>query len=98
MGWSLATTRSVFEHRAVITGGGRGELVAGLAAVAAGEPGRGVTSGAGGRGVRVGFVFAGQGSQRAGMGAGLHAASPVFAAVFDRACGLLEARAWRAGR
>ena len=38
----------------------------------------------------MGFVFAGQGSQRAGMGAGLHAASPVFAAVFDRACALLE--------
>ena len=42
-------------------------------------------------GVRVGFVFAGQGAQRAGMGAELHAASPVFAAAFDQACALLEA-------
>ena len=40
---------------------------------------------------RVGFVFAGQGTQRAGMGAELHAASPVFAAAFDQACALLEA-------
>ena len=43
-------------------------------------------------GVRVGFVFSGQGSQRAGMAAGLHAASPVFAAAFDQAAALLEAR------
>jgi pimaricinolide synthase PimS2 len=93
VGWSLAVTRSSFEHRTVITGGDRKELAAGLATVAAGEPGPGVVSGVApaGGGVRVGFVFAGQGSQRAGMGRELHAASPVFAAAFDRACGLLEA-------
>src|ERR1022692_3367508 len=38
VGWSLATTRSVFEYRAVVLGAGGGELAAGLAAVAAGEP------------------------------------------------------------
>ena len=93
VGWSLATTRSVFEHRAVVLGAGREELAAGLAAVAAGQPAAGVTTGSAppGGGVRVGFVFAGQGAQRAGMGAGLHAASPVFAAAFDQACALLEA-------
>ena len=93
MGWSLITSRSDFEHRAVITGAGRDELTAGLAALAAGEPGPDVVTGAvpPGGGTRVGFVFAGQGSQRAGMGAALHAASPVFAAEFDRACALLEA-------
>ena len=91
--WSLATGRSAFEHRAVITAPGPAERAAGLAAVAAGRPDPGVISGvvpAGGAG-RVGFVFAGQGSQRAGMGAELYAASPVFAAAFDQACGLLEA-------
>src|ERR1039458_9810238 len=45
VGWSLAATRSVFEHRAVITGTGREELAAGLAAVAAGQPAAGVVSG-----------------------------------------------------
>jgi acyl transferase domain-containing protein len=94
VGWSLAATRSVLEHRAVVLGRDREQLAAGLAAVAAGEPAAGVVTGvvpAGGAG-RVGFVFAGQGSQRAGMGRELHAASPVFAAAFDEACGLLEAR------
>ena len=94
VGWSLVRTRSVLEHRAVVTGAGRGELVAGLGAVAAGEPAANVVAGtvpAGGAGL-VGFVFAGQGTQRAGMGRELYAASPVFAAEFDRVAGLLEER------
>ena len=68
--WSLATTRSAFEHRAVVTGADRDELAAGLAAVAAGEPAAGVVTGtaaAAGSG-RVVFVFPGQGGQWAGMG------------------------------
>ncbi|HEY2238653.1 MAG TPA: type I polyketide synthase, partial [Streptosporangiaceae bacterium] len=80
--WSLATTRSVFEHRAVLTGPGRDELLAGLAAVAAGEPATGVLTGspsAGGADSVV-FVFPGQGSQWIGMGRELAAVSPVFAA------------------
>jgi acyl transferase domain-containing protein len=91
--WSLAGTRSAFEHRAVLTGADRDELVAGLASVATGQQAPGVVTGAvpaGGPG-RVGFLFAGQGSQRAGMGRELHAASPVFAEAFDRVAALLEA-------
>ena len=83
VGWSLATTRSVFEHRAVITGGSQDEFIARLAAVAAGEPAAGVVTGAvaagGGLGRTV-FVFPGQGGQWAGMGRELAACSPVFAA------------------
>ena len=40
VGWSLAATRSAFEHRAVVTGAGREELLAGLAALAAGSAAR----------------------------------------------------------
>ena len=78
--WSLATSRSAFEHRVVITGPDRQELVAGLAAAAAGEPAAGVVSGVAEDAGRVVFVFPGQGGQWAGMGRDLAAASPVFAA------------------
>ncbi len=82
--WSLATTRSVFENRAVVVGSGREELAAGLAAVATGRPSAGVTTGAtvlDGVGRTV-FVFPGQGSQWLGMGRELLSCSPVFAARF----------------
>ncbi|HEY2271108.1 MAG TPA: type I polyketide synthase, partial [Streptosporangiaceae bacterium] len=80
--WSLAVTRSAFEHRAVITGTSHEELAAGLAAVAAGQPAIGVTTGSAEAADdgRVVFVFPGQGGQWAGMGRDLAASSPVFAA------------------
>ncbi|MFD0660986.1 type I polyketide synthase [Thermocatellispora tengchongensis] len=81
--WSLVTSRSVFEHRAVVVGRDRPELLSGLSSVAAGRPAAGVVTGtvpAGGGGGRVVFVFPGQGSQWAGMGRELAEASPVFAA------------------
>ncbi len=80
--WSLATTRSTFENRAVVVGSGREELAAGLAAVATGQPAAGVATGVAahdGPGRTV-FVFPGQGSQWLGMGRGLAECSPVFAA------------------
>ncbi|MGH3376098.1 MAG: beta-ketoacyl synthase N-terminal-like domain-containing protein, partial [Actinoallomurus sp.] len=42
VGFSLVSARSRFEHRAVVVGADRGELMAGLAAVAAAEPAAGV--------------------------------------------------------
>ncbi|WP_443677729.1 CurL C-terminal domain-containing protein, partial [Mycobacterium montefiorense] len=44
VGWSLVSTRSAFEHRAVVVGG-RDELMAGLAGLAAGEPGANAVAG-----------------------------------------------------
>ncbi|GAB1818696.1 type I polyketide synthase [Herbidospora sp. RD11066] len=90
VGWSLATTRSAFGHRAVALGGDRDELLAGLSAIEGGRTSPSVVAGTSAGGGRVGFVFAGQGAQRAGMGRELYAASPVFARSFDQAAALLE--------
>ncbi|HWM00955.1 MAG TPA: SDR family NAD(P)-dependent oxidoreductase, partial [Actinophytocola sp.] len=74
VGATLARSRAGLSHRAVVVGADRAELLAGLAAVAAGEePVRPAVAGG------AVFVFPGQGSQWAGMGRELLATSPVFA-------------------
>ncbi|MDT3399693.1 SDR family NAD(P)-dependent oxidoreductase [Streptomyces sp. B1866] len=80
VGWSLAVTRSAFEHRAVVVGGNRDELVAGLSAVAESGGDRAADTGG------VVLVFAGQGCQWVGMGQELVGQSPVFAGSMER-CG-----------
>ncbi|MEU4898740.1 type I polyketide synthase [Streptomyces sp. NPDC044780] len=85
IGWSLITTRSVFDNRAVIVGHHRDELLAGLNALATGETHPNLiqptttTSNPGTDGTGPVLVFPGQGSQWLGMGAGLLDASPAFA-------------------
>ncbi|MFE2689724.1 type I polyketide synthase, partial [Streptomyces mirabilis] len=78
--WSLAASRSVFEHRAVVIGGGREELTAGLESLVTGTRSGSVVSGVARSGGRTVFVFAGQGAQWVGMGRELAGSSPVFAA------------------
>ncbi|MER6633830.1 beta-ketoacyl synthase N-terminal-like domain-containing protein, partial [Streptomyces sp. NPDC000987] len=80
---ALAAHRAVFDHRAVVVGGSRGELVAGLE--------RPSVRGVAGTGGKVVFVFPGQGSQWVGMGVGLLDASPVFAAGFAEAAAAVQA-------
>ncbi|MEU8953159.1 SDR family NAD(P)-dependent oxidoreductase [Streptomyces sp. NPDC048518] len=91
--WSLLTTRALHDHRAVVAGADRGELIAGLEALAAGDLHPALT-GPPVSGERIGgdvvWLFSGQGSQLVGMGAGLYERFPVFADAFDEVCGLLD--------
>ncbi|KAA9377822.1 SDR family NAD(P)-dependent oxidoreductase, partial [Microbispora cellulosiformans] len=86
---SLATTRARFDHRAVITGTDRNELLQRTRALADGTSAGGIVTGIA-RPAKVAFVFTGQGSQRPGMGRDLHAAHPAFAAAFDEAIDALD--------
>ncbi|WP_461030346.1 acyltransferase domain-containing protein, partial [Streptomyces sparsus] len=83
---ALAFTRAQLEHRAVVAGADREELLSGLAALAAGETGPAVVTGDTLAEGTTAFLFAGQGTQRPGMGRELHAAHPVYADVFDTVC------------
>ncbi|MDC9016417.1 type I polyketide synthase [Mycobacterium marinum] len=82
IGFSLAG-RSAFEHRAVVVGADRQQLLTGLATLADGAPGAGVVTGQAGSVGKTAVVFPGQGSQRIGMARELHDQLPVFAEAFD---------------
>ncbi|MFF2808890.1 type I polyketide synthase, partial [Streptomyces sp. NPDC058000] len=88
---TLATQRTVFEHRAVIVGSSREELLSGLESLATGqaEGDPHVVAGAAEdpstRG-KTAFLFSGQGSQRPGMGRELAHRFPLFAQALDEVC------------
>jgi acyl transferase domain-containing protein/NADPH:quinone reductase-like Zn-dependent oxidoreductase/short-subunit dehydrogenase len=76
--YSLATTRSQFEHRAAIVAPDRATLLSALDALAQGQPTASAVVGQrAGDGRRV-FVFPGQGSQWPGMARALLESTPVF--------------------
>ena len=87
--WSLATTRSCFEQRAVALGSNREELLASLNLLAGGEPSSGVPTGKAKEG-KLAYLFTGQGSQRLGMGRELYEADANFREAFDAVCEQLD--------
>ncbi|GAB1338666.1 hypothetical protein ACE1SV_52560 [Streptomyces sp. E-15] len=80
VGHSLLTTREAHERRAVVIAADRSEALAALSGLAADDSGAQVVRGTADVEGRTVFVFPGQGSQWAGMGARLLDESPVFAA------------------
>ncbi|WP_344318308.1 acyltransferase domain-containing protein, partial [Streptomyces javensis] len=86
---SLATTRTMFPHRAVLVAADRDELDELLSACAAGEPRGAVVTG---RAIATGrpvLVFPGQGAQWVGMAAELWESSPVFAEAMEECAAAL---------
>src|SRR5690606_7152817 len=78
VGYSLGATRAAFDHRAVVIGANRVDVLGGLEAVADNQP-IGLVRGQAAPDRRACFVFPGQGAQYAGMGARLMRESAVFA-------------------
>ncbi|MFG3702655.1 SDR family NAD(P)-dependent oxidoreductase [Micromonospora sp. NPDC047620] len=77
--WSLATTRTAFDARAVLVGADPERVAAALDALAEGRPAPELVRGDAGPAGRCVFVFPGQGSQWLGMGLDLLDQAPVFA-------------------
>ncbi|MFF3690538.1 type I polyketide synthase [Streptomyces sp. NPDC002187] len=80
---TLATGRAALDHRAVVLGTGRTELLSGLDALARGDRAPGLIVGAAGAAPSVAVLFSGQGSQRLGMSRELVRDFPVFAKAWN---------------
>ncbi|MFK0297475.1 type I polyketide synthase, partial [Streptomyces sp. NPDC090442] len=89
IGHSLAATRSLFDHRAVLLVSDQTDPIAALGALALGAPDPSVVSDSVASGSSA-VLFSGQGSQRLGMGRELYGRFPVFAQALDSVIELLD--------
>nr|ASV47000.1 polyketide synthase [uncultured bacterium] len=87
---TLATGRAALEHRAVVLGSDRTELLSGLTALADGQRSAQLVTGVASAAPEIGVLFTGQGSQRLGMGRELAAQYPVFADAWAQVCAAFE--------
>ncbi|MFF8772951.1 type I polyketide synthase [Kitasatospora sp. NPDC015120] len=90
LGYSLATTRAAMEHRAVVVGRDREELLQGVAAIAEDRQVLGSARGSASPDAGPALLFSGQGSQRLGMGRELCASFPAFENAFDEVCAAVD--------
>jgi len=84
--FSLAADRTALDHRAVVLGAGRAELLSGLAALSKGDRTQSVIVGSAAVAPNVSALFSGQGSQRIGMSGELVRSFPVFAEAWNAVC------------
>ncbi|MCT9008767.1 type I polyketide synthase [Streptomyces rhizosphaerihabitans] len=90
-GWSLVSSRARFEHRAVVLGRDRDELLSGLAALSEGTESAAVVRAVAGELGGSVFMFPGQGAPWAGAARQLYDTFPVFAQSLDETCARFDA-------
>ncbi|MFI7663102.1 type I polyketide synthase, partial [Micromonospora parva] len=91
VGFSLASTRTSFEHRAVVVAAGRERFLRALDALAEGDAAPGLVQGSAGEyAAKIVLVFPGQGSQWSEMATALLDESPVFAGKLRECATALE--------
>ncbi|WP_461012210.1 SDR family NAD(P)-dependent oxidoreductase, partial [Streptomyces capparidis] len=92
IGLSLAVTRAALKYRAAVVASDRETFTAALSALAESRDTPDLVQDAASGDARLGFLFTGQGAQRAGMGRELYEAFPVFAEAFDAVCARMDGR------
>ena len=88
--FTARTGRASFPHRLAVVAASGAECAASLELLAGGERSREGSIGYADEPPRIAFLFAGQGSQYAGMGRGLYEREPLFRSTIDRCDAVLR--------